>query len=167
MPTHGRLFKIIDFGRAIYRYKGQLFVGSSFQKGGDAAAQYNFGPCLNPGKPVIEPNPAFDLCRFAVSVFDIVVDDFRAPPPRGTIGRLMYEWCLDDRGKNVLYKRDGDERYPEFKLYKMIARGVHAHTPQAQLQRPEFAAFLVAKPPIKEKAAIVQVCNVDALPRLT
>jgi hypothetical protein len=165
VPTHGRIFKIIDFGRAIYRYSGNLFIGSGFQKGGEAEAQYNFGPCLNAKKPVVEPNPAFDLCRFATSVFDTVIDDFRVLPPKGTIGRLIHEWCCDDRGKNVLYKRDGTERYPAFKLYKMIARGVHAHTPHAQLQRPEFAAFLVQKLP-KEKAAIVQLCNVDALPRL-
>lgn len=165
VPTHGRIFKIIDFGRAIYRYDRQLFVGSSFQKGGEAAAQYNFGPCLNPDKPLVEPNPAFDLCRFAVSVFDIVINDFRSSHPKGTIANLINEWCCDDRGKNVLYKRNGDERYPEFKLYKMIARGVHAHTPQAQLQRPEFAAFLVTKLP-KEKAGIIQLCNIDALPRL-
>ena len=32
--------------------------------------------------------------------------------------------------KNILYKKNGDERYPDFKLYKMIARTVHNHTPE-------------------------------------
>jgi hypothetical protein len=164
VPTHGRIFRIIDFGRAIYRFNGKLFMGSSFKKGGDAAAQYNFGPCLNPDKPVVEPNPSFDLCRFAVSVFDTVIDNFRVPPAPNTIGHIIYEWCKDDAGKNVLYKRNGDERYPEFKLYKMIARGVHNHTPAAQLARPEFAAFLLPKGKVpKEKASIVQLCNIDTL----
>ena len=44
-------------------------------------------------------------------------------------------------GTNILYKTNGSERYPDFKLYKMIARCVHKHTPQAQLDRPEFKAF--------------------------
>ena len=42
----------------------------------------------------------------------------------------------------MLYKNNGTDRYPDFKLYKMIARCVHNHTPQAQLERPEFKAFL-------------------------
>jgi DNA repair exonuclease SbcCD ATPase subunit len=36
-----------------------------------------------------------------------------------------------------LYKNNGEERYPDFKLYKMIARCVHKHTPHAQLERTE------------------------------
>jgi hypothetical protein len=42
-----------------------------------------------------------------------------------------------------MYRRDGEERYPGFKLYKMIAKNVHAHTPQAQLQYPMFGQFLM------------------------
>jgi hypothetical protein len=41
----------------------------------------------------------------------------------------------------MLYKNNGADRYPDFKLYKMIARCVHNHTPQKQLERPEFKAF--------------------------
>ena len=61
------------------------------------------------------------------------------------IKKLIAEWCLDDKGVNLLYKNNGDERYPDFKLYKMIARHVHNHTPQKQLDRPEFKQFLVNK----------------------
>jgi hypothetical protein len=45
----------------------------------------------------------------------------------------------------MLYKTNGVDRYPDFKLYKMIARCVHGHTPQAQLERPEFKAFIQSK----------------------
>ena len=63
------------------------------------------------------------------------------------IQRLIIEWCLDDKGVNMLYKNNGDDRYPDFKLYKMIARHVHNHTPHTQLERPEFKSFIViAKP---------------------
>jgi hypothetical protein len=47
---------------------------------------------------------------------------------------MVHEWCQDDEGRNVLYKRSGEERYPEFKLYKMIARTVSRHTPEAQFK---------------------------------
>ena len=53
----------------------------------------------------------------------------------------LNEWTKDDKDRNVLYKKNGDERYPDFKLYKMIARTVHKHTPQAQLQGHFFDRF--------------------------
>jgi hypothetical protein len=145
VPTFGRLFKIIDFGRSIYKFDGKLFCSDSFQTGGDAATQYNTEPYLNDKKPRLEPNYSFDLCRLACSIFDYVVEDTEdinnlskcADP----VKRLVVEWCLDDKGVNMLYKNNGSDRYPDFKLYKMIARCVHNHTPQSQLDRPEFNAF--------------------------
>jgi hypothetical protein len=56
--------------------------------------------------------------------------------------KTINRWCSDDNGKNVLYKKNGEERYPNFKLYKMIARTVHQHTPEAQLEFPFFSQFL-------------------------
>ena len=35
------LFKIIDFGRSIYTFKGKLICSDSFHSKGDAATQYN------------------------------------------------------------------------------------------------------------------------------
>ena len=145
VPTFGRMFKIIDFGRSIYKYDGKLFCSDSFQMGGDAATQYNIEPYFNEKKPRLDPNFSFDLCRLACSIFDYVIDDIddirTIKKCKDPIKRLICDWCLDDRGVNMLYKNDGTDRYPEFKLYKMIARCVHKHTPQAQLERPEFDAF--------------------------
>jgi hypothetical protein len=145
VPTFGKIYKIIDFGRAIYKFNGKIFCSDSFQIGGDAATQYNTEPYFNDKKPRLEPNFSFDLCRLACSIFDYVIDDFDViKNPQNTLSplaKLIIEWCLDDNGINVLYKNNGVERYPDFKLYKMIARCVHKHTPQAQLDRPEFKAF--------------------------
>lgn len=145
VPTFGRIFKIIDFGRSIYKYDGKLFCSDSFQIGNDAATQYNTEPYFNEKKPRLEPNPSFDLCRLACSIFDYIIEDFEELKDLSKITdpikRIIFEWCLDDKGINMLYKNNGVERYPEFKLYKMIARCVHNHTPQSQLLRPEFAKF--------------------------
>jgi hypothetical protein len=144
VPTFGRIFKIIDFGRSIYKFEGKTFCSDSFQTGGDAATQYNTEPYLNEKKPRLEPNYSFDLCRLACSIFDYVVDDEEELSKldcSDPVKRLIVEWCLDDKGVNMLYKNNGTDRYPDFKLYKMIARCVHNHTPQAQLERPEFNAF--------------------------
>ena len=145
VPTFGRLFKIIDFGRSIFKFDGKLFCSDSFQTGCDAATQYNTEPYFNEKKPRLEPNPSFDLCRLACSIFDYIIDDFEdikdLSKITDPIKKLIFEWCLDDKGVNMLYKNNGVERYPDFKLYKMIARCVHYHTPQAQLERPEFDNF--------------------------
>jgi len=145
VPTFGRIFKIIDFGRSIFRFDGKVFCSDSFQTGGDAATQYNTEPYFNDKKPRLEPNYSFDLCRLACSIFDYLIDDFEEMKDlskiKDPIKKLIFEWCLDDKGLNMLYKNNGVERYPDFKLYKMIARCVHNHTPQAQLERPEFDAY--------------------------
>lgn len=145
VPTFGRIFKIIDFGRSIYKFDGKLFCSDSFQAGGDAATQYNTEPYLNEKKPRLEPNFSFDLCRLACSIFDYVVEDFDEIKDlskcKDPVKKLIVEWCLDDKGLNMLYKGNGVDRYPDFKLYKMIARCVHNHTPQAQLERPEFNIY--------------------------
>ena len=146
VPTYGKIFKIIDFGRSIYKFQGKTFCSDSFKNGNDAAGQYNTEPYFNENKSRIEPNFSFDLCRLACSIFDYVINleelknksSFMNDP----LKKLVFEWCLDDNGINVLYKNNGDERYPDFKLYKMISRHVHKHTPNFQLERPEFQQFI-------------------------
>jgi hypothetical protein len=163
VPTYGRIFKMIDFGRAIYKFDGKLFCSDSYQPGGDASTQYNTEPYFNEKKPRLEPNYSFDLCRLACSIFDYVIDDldeiidFDKCEP---IVKLIYEWCLDDNGINILYKNNGVERYPDFKLYKMIARCVHHHTPQAQLEREEFKVYVTPKSNIPQNETIVNIDNI-------
>jgi hypothetical protein len=163
VPTYGRIFKIIDFGRSIYKFNGNTFCSDSFKYDGDAATQYNIEPYFNDKKPRLEPNFSFDLCRLACSIFDYVVEDIdeikdlnKCSDP---VKRLIVEWCLDDKGINMLYKNNGTDRYPDFKLYKMIARCVHNHTPQSQLERPEFKSFSKFKGDIPS-----DVINIDNIP---
>ena len=143
VPTYGKIFKLIDFGRSIYKYKGKLICSDSFDVGGDASTQYNFPPFYDKKKPMIEPNPSFDLCRLGCSIYDFVIGDKKLTDE---LQRTVHRWCLDDKGVSVLYKKNGEERYPDFKLYKMIARNVHNHTPKAQLDFPFFNQFLVREP---------------------
>ena len=84
---------------------------------------------------------SFDLCRLGTSIYDFIIPDEDAP--RDELQETIYRWCMDDNLKNIMYRRDGEERYPGFKLYKMIARNVHAHTPQEQLKYPIFSQFLM------------------------
>ena len=163
VPTFGRIFKIIDFGRSIYKYNNLTFCSDSFKKNEDAHTQYNCEPYFNEKKPRLEPNYSFDLCRLACSIFDYIVEDLSEIKNLkicSPIVKLIVEWCLDDNGLNVLYKTTGEERYPDFKLYKMIARGVHNHTPQVQLKRKEFEAFSISKKSVPKDE---NVMNLDHL----
>jgi hypothetical protein len=67
--------------------------------------------------------------------------------------KTIVRWCSDDKGKNVLYKRNGMERYPGFKLYKMISRNVHHHTPEEQLRFPFFSQFELSAKTVKKYAS--------------
>jgi hypothetical protein len=166
VPTYGKIFKIIDYGRAIYKYDTKIFCSDSFQRGADASTQYNIEPYFNEKKPRLEPNFSFDLCRLACSIFDHLIEDMDEIKDLDLcepVVRIITEWCIDDNGINVLYKKDHTERYPEFKLYKMIARCVHRHTPDAQLKRPEFEAFLEKE---KTKDPCSFLINLDEIPRL-
>jgi hypothetical protein len=158
VPTHGKIFKIIDFGRSIYRFQGKQFCSDSFAPGGDAASQYNFEPFMNNKKPRLEPNYSFDLSRLGTSIYDFVIDEDN-PGKMNALQETIHRWCSDDNGKNLLYKKNGEERYPNFKLYKMIVRTVHKHTPENQLKYEYFNQY-EAKGPVDKSSVI----DIDALP---
>ena len=159
VPTFGRIYKIIDFGRAIYKFRGNTLCSDSYHKNGDASSQYNFEPYLNKNKPIVEPNLSFDLCRLGCSLIDFFDDDDDENVNKTR--EIIEDWCEDDNGRNVLYKKNGEERYPNFKLYKMIARTVHNHTPELELNKKYFARFRISK---KTMDKGVDIMNIDELP---
>jgi len=189
VPTFGKIFKIIDFGRSIYKVKNNLFCSDSYKFGSDAYSQYNTEPYFNNELKRRDPNPSFDLCRLACSIYDYIVDDddneddmnddinndcsdknnsllqnYKNKKERddkrkklSPVVKLMKEWTTDDKGANILYKTNGVERYPDFKLYKMIARLVHKHTPENQLEKTEFKSFLINKTKIPKGEKIMNI----------
>lgn len=168
VPTFGKIWKIIDFGRAIYKYKNNVICSDCFDKNGDADGQYNCEPFLNEEKPKLEPNTSFDLCRLGCSLFDFFVDDIidMKNNKLSPIEKIVVSWCYDDNNKNILYKKNGEERYPEFKLYKMIARNVHNHTPEKQLDHDVFASFQISKKKINNNQQ-KKILYIDNLPDYT
>lgn len=144
VPTYGKIYKIIDFGRSIFTYNGQLYASDSFNHGEDAHTQYNCEPFFDTSKARIEPNMSFDLCRLGCSLFDYFIEDMstlQTDIENCEIAHLIYTWTLDDQDRNVLYRKNGEERYPEFKLYKMISRNVHRHVPKMEINKPIFNCF--------------------------
>jgi hypothetical protein len=153
VPTFGRIFRIIDFGRAIYRVGETWFVSDDYAPGGDAAGQYNLA--------ALRPNPSFDLCRLSVSLIDTI---FPEPPVERLDGQvlskekewivyetdsplwnLLWSWLIDDNGRNVLREEDGEERYPDFDLYQQISAHVRGAKPQEQIRRSLFDKYHVSR----------------------
>jgi len=159
VPTFGKLFRIIDFGRAIFSINSTQFISDDFKSGNDAEGQYCFKP-LHP-KPAKEvgPNPSFDLSRLAVSLFDSLFPEHPSPLEGGallsseedmevteTVSPLynaLWEWMIDNEGRNILVEPSGEERFPDFDLYKHIAAHVHCAIPSQQLSKPAFDRFQV------------------------
>jgi len=163
VPTYGKIYKIIDFGRAIYSFKGKTICSDSYHPKGDAATQYNCEPYFNEKKPRLNPNKSFDLCRLGCSLFDYFIEDVDEQNKiTNPIAKLIIEWTKDDKGRNILYKNNGEERYPEFKLYKMIVRTVHNHLPEKQLENSIFNSFVSSKKKIK-KQKIINIDNMESM----
>jgi hypothetical protein len=159
VPTYGRLFKIIDFGRAIYKFKNKVICSDSFHHNGDAATQYNCEPYFNKNKPRLEPNLSFDLCRLGCSLYDYFKDTLEEKFDSDPVAQLINTWCKDDKGKNILYKKCGEERYPDFKLYKMIARTVNDKAPENFIDNSLFSNFLSSK----KQSGKRKIINIDEL----
>ena len=174
VPTFGKIYKLIDFGRSIYRFENHLMYSDSFSKGNDANSQYNSFPYVNDKKPIIHPNKSFDLCRLGCSLYDFLFDeedesevgkDNKKKKKQTESQKTVERWCTEDSGKNILYKTSGDERYPNFKLYKMIARNVHNHVPENQLQYYLCTQYLQQKQKSKHSNSFSHI-NIDKLPKM-
>ena len=158
VPTYGRIFSLIDFGRAIFKIKGQMWISDDHWPSNDAGGQYNFGPFYTIENPKILPNPSFDLSRLAISMLEGL---FVEHPKRkkgsnallsqegswkvyetvNPVFNLLWSWTIDDDGKTVYEDRDGEEKFPGFSLYSAIAHHVHDAVPKDQIHKPFFEAF--------------------------
>ena len=164
IKTYGKIFKIIDFGRAIYYYKNRLMCSDSFHKDGDASSQYNFKPYYNNKKKVVKPNYSFDVCRLGCSLYDYYIDEVNSSKNPSKIKKIICDWCNDDSNKNILYKKNGDERYPDFKLYKMIARTVTKQNPLNILNNNYFNQYLCNN---LDKSDNFHFVDIDCIPICT
>ncbi len=159
VPTYGKIFHIIDFGRATFTIGKKSFLSDDFFVGNDAYGQYNYDACYDPERPAVMPNKSFDLCRLAVSMLDAIYDETPVAKMGGEIlnmeGRwkkyttsselynCMWSWMIDDKGKNVLRTSDGEDRFPGFELYTHIASYVHNAVPREQWTKLPFVNYKI------------------------
>jgi len=163
VPTYGRIFTIIDYGRAIFSINNFYCISSDYQDGNNAAGQYNFGPLEDPDEPKVFPNKSFDLSRLSCSLIRGLFPYNPAPKKNGKIltkergwevvetnhplFNLLWLWLRSETGENILEKKDGREKYPGFDLYIEIAHHVKGAIPRIQLSHPAMSIFNVSELP--------------------
>lgn len=159
VPTFGKIFHIIDFGRATFTVGKKSFLSDDFFVGNDAYGQYNYDACYDPSRPAIMPNKSFDLCRLAVSMVDALYNEtpvateaheilntegsWRKYVTTSELYNRIWEWMVDNKGRNVLQTSDGEDRFPGFELYTHIAKYVHNAVPRAQWTKLPFANYKI------------------------
>ena len=159
VPTYGKIFRLIDFGRAVFRVGEKWFMSDDYERGGDAHEQHNceMMRTMNPKKPLRYPNPSFDLCRLSVSILEPLFPEVPIEKLNGQVlskegnweiretesplFNLLWSWLVDEKGRNVLKTEDGSERFPDFELYSHITAFVHSAKPQDQVDREIFSQF--------------------------
>ena len=141
VPTFGKIIKIIDYGRSYYKYKGVEYLSDAYKPKGDAAGQYNYPPYYNPKNTRVPPNPSFDLPRLACSIYEGLYD-IHHDPKSSPLSSMLNRWLMDSRGKNILWNRNGGERFGGFLLYKHIARYCLNTKPIDELNNNEFKQFI-------------------------
>ena len=159
VPTFGKIFTVIDFGRSIFRVGTHLWVSDDHWPDQEAGDQYNFGPFFDHTLPKNPPNPSFDLCRLSVSLLDGLFD--KAPPKKKGKGisimsqedtwkvyetnsplyNLLWSWTVNKDGHTIYEDKNGDEKYEGFDLYVRIAHDIHNAVPKDQIHKPVFSQF--------------------------
>lgn len=158
VPTYGYIFTIIDYGRSICCINNFFIISSDYNDGHDAHGMYNFGPIEDKDEPHVGPNPSFDLCRLACDMLRVL---YPINPPASNpksklitkegawevretdqpLFNLIWSWLKTRQNTNVLETVTGDEKYPGFDLYAVIAKDVRDAIPEVQISNPIFKNF--------------------------
>jgi hypothetical protein len=165
VPTYGKIFSIIDFGRSIFCFNNKLFISDDHYPENEAGGQYNFGPIYDCDEKMDEvmPNPSFDLCRLAVSLLDGLwettpskknstkckklskSDKWIMWETTSQLYNLVWKWTVDDNEETVFCNEDGSDKIEGFDLYCHISKYCHNAVPYEQLELPIFTQFVFHK----------------------
>lgn len=163
VPTFGFLIKLIDFDRSCFSLRlvgmkdPRFFLSSQFQLDDEAAGQYNVEPFFSQNHPRIVPNPSFDLCRFATSVFWEMFPEGPDVATGHPLQNVFIQWMTQQDGSSVFFRkqRDRHDRYHGFDLYKAIARYCKdSATPRRELSK--LTVFATPSVPLGTSALYIE-----------
>ena len=151
VPTHGYLFKVIDFGRSIFTFHNRLFFNDTFEKHGEAEGQYSkpFNKLSFQEKEntPIKQNFNFDLCRLAITILDVC--EFNKNINYGSkqaFVDFIYNLTLTDKCES-LYDLEDD-----FNMYVAISKYASNALPTNTIQNIIFNNYRIKKKDFPKKS---------------
>ena len=139
IPTYGKIFKIIDFGRAIFTYQNKVFMNDVFSHYGEAGGQYTYPSQVDfmkhKHKEIIEPNYHFDLCRLSMTILDELNKDNYSDD----ILYFLHKICLNHIDQSFCELND------DFNLYIHIAKDACNALPREIIMNDIFKQYRIPK----------------------
>jgi hypothetical protein len=139
VPTHGYIFKIIDFGRAIFKHRNKIFMNDAFSSHGEAGGQYTYPSqisfMIEKEKETISPNFHFDLCRLSMTILEeLVTTDYSEEALQ-----FLHKMCTNRVGMSFCDMND------DFYLYKSIAKDACNCLPREIIMNNIFKKYRIKK----------------------
>ena len=142
VPTYGKIFKIIDFGRAIFTFKNKVYRNDVFSRNGEAGGQYSYPHQVSflthrkdKYDTIGEPNYNFDLCRLSMTILEEISKDKLSDPFKIFLEKM----CTDRHGESFLEKDD------DFQLYISIAKDAISALPIDIIDDSIFHSYRISK----------------------
>jgi hypothetical protein len=148
IPTYGKIFKIIDFGRAIFTYNNKIFMNDVFSKNSEAWGQFYYPPQVNfltnynDHIPQIQPNYNFDLCRLSMTI----LEEINTEKINKNVYHFLNDMCIDCNGDNFC---DMDD---DFSLYIKISKNAVNSKPIDIINSKIFKQYRVTKKKFPNKS---------------
>jgi len=147
IPTYGKIFKIIDFGRSIFTFKKKTYMNDVFSKYGEAEGQYTHPPQVSFLKTdlsnVIYPSYYFDICRLAITMIDEIrynYDDELEESDEYQEFLDFLKFLVTDKHGSRLDKEDDN-----FDMYIKISRDAQNTLPRDVIVNPFFHEYRIPK----------------------
>ena len=139
VPTHGYIFKIIDFGRAIFTYHNKVYMNDVFSNYGEAGGQYTYPDQvkfkIERDRRYINPNYHFDLCRLSMTIIEELDSDHYSEK----FLKFLNHMCTNNCDLSFCDMPD------DFYLYKSIARDACNCLPREIITNDIFKSYRVKK----------------------
>lgn len=151
IPTYGKIFKIIDFGRSIINFKKKIFMNDAFSKYGEAEGQYKYSASIPfmKSSPGNEPSYFFDLCRLSITILDEIRENYEDEIDEKYDEDIIkkyddlmefLKYTTTDMNNNRLDKDDDD-----FSLYINISKYAKNSLPRDILVNDFFKEYRIKK----------------------
>ena len=139
VPCHGYIFKIIDFGRAIFTYHNKVYMNDVFSNYGEAGGQYTHPDQvkfkIERERRYINPNYHFDLCRLSMTIIEELDSDRYSEK----FLKFLNHMCTNNCDLSFCDMPD------DFYLYKSIARDACNCLPREIITNDIFKSYRVKK----------------------